>query len=355
VGVVAWGMPLGFPIVDPHIHLWDPGNTPRAVSPAVKLFGWNERLLRTLGPKLFPKSSLDFVGTVDHVMAPYLPGTYRRDTGRWEVRGYVYIQAGWHAKGALGPVGETRWAEAIGGRDMLAIVGEADLSDPSLQALLDAHQSASARFVGIRDMIARDADAGVMDFDESPGRMADPAWRRGFAELGRRGLTFDAWMYSEQLGELRALLQEHEGTKVVLDHLGTPIGIGGPFASYGQTASDRVRRFERWSADLEALAAHPNLRLKVSGLTMPILGWPFGSGAPSVGQVVEALGPMVETALAHFGPERCLFASNFPMDKAVVPWTTLYEAFAQLTASQGSEAQRKLFHDNAVAFYGLDQ
>lgn len=349
-------MPLGFPIVDPHIHLWDPGSTPREVTPAVKLFGWNDRLLRALGPRLFPKSALDFVGVIDHVMAPYLPGTYRRDTGGWAVRGYVYVQAGWKEKGALGPVGETRWAEAIGGRDMLGIVGEARLSDPELGHLLDAHQQASARFVGVRDMTAHDADAGVMDFDAHPGRMADPAWRRGFAELGRRGLTFDTWMYSEQLGELRALLRDHEGTKVVLDHLGTPIGVGGPYAGQGQSAGDRARRFERWSADLEALAAHPNLCVKVSGLTMPILGWPFGerSSPPSVRQVVDALGPMVETALAHFGADRCLFASNFPMDKAVLPWTTLYEAFAQLTASHGEAVQRRLFHDNAVAFYGLD-
>ncbi|MBO6939854.1 MAG: amidohydrolase family protein [Deltaproteobacteria bacterium] len=349
-------MPLGFPIVDPHIHLWDPGSTPREVTPAVKLFGWNDRLLRALGPRLFPKSALDFVGVIDHVMAPYLPGTYRRDTGGWAVRGYVYVQAGWKEKGALGPVGETRWAEAIGGRDMLGIVGDARLSDPELGHLLDAHQQASARFVGVRDMTAHDADAGVMDFDAHPGRMADPAWRRGFAELGRRGLTFDTWMYSEQLGELRALLRDHEGTKVVLDHLGTPIGVGGPYAGQGQSAADRARRFERWSADLEALAAHPNLCVKVSGLTMPILGWPFGerSSPPSVRQVVDALGPMVETALAHFGADRCLFASNFPMDKAVLPWTTLYEAFAQLTASHGEAVQRRLFHDNAVAFYGLD-
>ncbi len=265
------------------------------------------------------------------------------------------MQAGWHAKGPLGPVGETRWAEAIGGRDMLAIVGEAHLEDPALSEVLDAHAAASDRFVGVRDMTARDADDGVMDFDEVPGRMADPAWRRGFAELGRRGLTFDTWMYSEQLGELRALLRDHSDTKVVLDHLGTPVAGGGPYAGQGQSASERVGRFERWSADLEALAAHPNLRVKISGLTMPILGWPFGGREqpPSVGQVADAIGPLVEVALDHFGPERCLFASNFPMDKAVVPWTTLYEAFAQLTESLGEEAQRKLFHDNAVAFYGL--
>jgi L-fuconolactonase len=346
-------MPLGFPIVDPHIHLWDPGNNPRAVTPAVKLFGWSERLLRTLGPKLFPQSALDFVGTIDHVMAPYLPGTYRRDTGDWDVRGYVYVQAGWHAKGALGPVGETRWAEAIGGRDMLGIIGEAALENPELGRLLDAHVAASDRFVGVRDMTARDADPGVMDFDERPGRMGDPAWRRGFAELGRRGLTCDLWMYDEQLGELEGLLREHDRTKVVLDHLGTPIGAGGEYAT--RSASDRERRFERWAAALESLAAFDRLRVKVSGLTMPILGWPFGKRErpPSVAEATDALGPFVETALKCFGPERCLFASNFPMDKAVVPWTTLYEAFAQLTESLGEEAQRKLFHDNAVSFYGL--
>jgi predicted TIM-barrel fold metal-dependent hydrolase len=185
--------------------------------------------------------------------------------------------------------------------------------------------------------------------------MADPAWRRGFAELGRRGLTFDTWMYSEQLRELDALLREQDGTKVVLDHLGTPIGGGGPFAH--RSASDRERIFERWAADLESLAGFDQLRVKISGLTMPVLGWPFGGRErpPSVAEVADALGPFVEVALRCFGPDRCLIASNYPMDKAVVPWPTLYEAFAQLTEPLGELAQKKLFHDNALAFYGLSE
>src|SRR6185369_17949826 len=97
------------PWIDPHIHLWDPVTTPRTVTPAVKLLGWNERLLRTLGPRLFPQAAIDFVGTPEHVLHPYFPGMWRRDHAAFAVRGFVHVQAGWHGRGPLGSAGETRW------------------------------------------------------------------------------------------------------------------------------------------------------------------------------------------------------------------------------------------------------
>ena len=349
-------MALPFPIVDAHIHLWDPRTTPRAVTPAVRLLGWNERVLRAVGARLFPKASIDFVGRVDHVMHPYLPGSHRRDRGEQAFRGFVHVQAGWHGKGPLGPVGETRWLEEVCGQDLLAIVGQADLASPGLGTLLDAHAEASARFVGVRDMLARDPDPGVMDWDERPAGCADPDWERGFAELGRRGLTFDAWMYAPQLPAFEAVARAHPETRVVLDHLGSPVGIGGPFAGYGATAEARESIRKRWEEDLRRIAEQPQVHVKVSGLAMPISGWGWHQRAepPSVDEVIDAFGPLVEVALDAFGVERCLFASNFPMDKAALPWSTLYAAFEALIEPMGPEAQRAVFHDNAARFYGLD-
>tara|TARA_B100001750_G_scaffold174703_1_gene142876 strand:- start:4839 stop:5906 length:1068 start_codon:yes stop_codon:yes gene_type:complete len=349
-------MALPFPILDPHIHLWEPRSTPRQVSPAVKLLGWNERLIQSLGPKLFPRAAIDFVGVIDHVASPYLPGTYLAESEGWEVRGFVHVQAGWHAKGDLAEVDETRWLEALCGRDLLAIVGEARLGAGELDRVLDGHAAASARFVGVRDMTAHHADSGVLDWDaRGAGTMDDPAWRAGLRRLGERGLTFDAWMYAGQLGAFERALQEAPETPVMLCHLGSPVGAAGPYARQGANAAERERIVAAWERDLRAVAAHPRVHAKISGLAMPVLGfdWHRRSAPPSVGEVVDGFAPFVEVALDAFGPERCLFASNFPMDKASLPWTTLYAAFEQLAPSDPA-TQRALFHDNAARFYGLD-
>jgi L-fuconolactonase len=349
---------MSLSIVDPHIHLWAPRTTPRLVTPAVKLFGWSAWALRNVAPKLFPSSSRAFVGKTDFVLADYLPEHWRCDTGGFEVRGFVHVQAGWHGKGPLGSVGETHWLDRIGAPELLGIVGHADLGAESLAAVLDAHREASPRFVGVRDMLAHDRDRGVMNYDERADRCLDPAWQAGFAELGRRELSFDAWMYHPQLRAFEQVVRAHPGTRVILDHLGTPLGYGGPFAGYGQTAAARQEIAARWRDDLAALAGHPQVHAKISGLTMPVVGWGFHERAPSLGppsrtELVDCLGPMVETALELFGPQRCMFASNFPMDKVSAPWTSLYEVFDELTRTRDEAERRALFHDNALRVYGL--
>jgi len=349
----------GVLILDPHIHLWAPKTSPRTVSIAVKLFGWSDWLKRSLVPKLFPKSALRFVGKIDYVMADYLPADWARDHGDFDVRGFVHVQADWQGRGQHAAAGETRWLEQIGGPSLRAIVGEAELDDPDLPALLDAHARASPRFVGIRDILACDRDPMVMDYDHRPDRFDLPAWRAGLVELARRGLSFDAWVYGPQLrrfeAALAAVYAEAPETRVVLDHLGTPIALGGPFAGHGTNAAARERIAARWRDDLAALAEHPQLHAKISGLCMPILGWALDQRPrpPSVDEVVDRIGPLVEHALDCFGPRRCLFASNFPMDKVSLPWTTLYAAYAQLVATRSEAERLDLFHDNAARFYGL--
>lgn len=311
--------------------------------------------MRNVAPRLFPASSLAFVGKTDFVLADYLPEHWQRDTGGFETRGFVHVQAGWHGKGQLGSVGETHWLERVCGAELLGIVGHADLGTESLAQVLDAHAEASPRFVGVRDMLAHDRDAGVMNYDERPERCRDAAWQRGFDELGRRKLSFDAWMYQPQLRSFETVVAAHPSTRVILDHLGTPIGYGGPFGGYGRTKAERQEIAARWRDDLAALAQHPQVHAKISGLTMPVVGWGFHErpSPPSRTELLECLGPMVETALELFGPQRCMFASNFPMDKVSASWTSLYEVFDELTRTRDEGERRALFHDNAARVYAL--
>jgi L-fuconolactonase len=356
-------------VLDPHIHIWAPRTTPQLLSPVVKSLGWSAWALRNLGPRMLPSALMTFVGKTDFVFADYLCDDWQRDAGQavagvalrptveagHDGRGFIHVQAGWTTKGPLGPAEETRWLENNCGPTLRGIVGHAALESDSLVPLLDAHAKASPRFVGIRDMLANDDDRGVVNFDEKMGRCSDPAWHRGFAELGHRNLNFDAWMYHTQLSAFEKVVRAHPDTRVVLDHLGTPIGYGGPYAGYGHTKAARQEIAKRWRDDLAALAGHPQVHAKISGLTMPVLGWGFHEQPtpPSRAQLVDCLGPMVETALELFGAQRCMFASNFPMDKVSAPWTSLYEVFDELTRTRDEAERKGLFHDNAARVYRL--
>jgi predicted TIM-barrel fold metal-dependent hydrolase len=347
-------MPIDVPVLDPHIHLWDPRSTPRTVTPALKLFGWSDTLLHRVGPRLFPRAAGAFVGRTNYVLAPYLPGDWVRDHHGVDVTGFIHVEAGWHGRGRLGPAGETRWLESLCGAELRGIIAHAELDAPHLAALLDAHVAASARVVGVRDITSFDADRAVMKWTRSGARMRSRKWRRGLALLGERRLTFDAWCYHPQLADLAAAAAEAKETRIVLCHLGTPIGYAGPFGSYGTTASARDRIRGEWKDGLARVAAQPNVHAKISGLVMPILGFGFHDRPtpPGVAELVDKLGPLVEVALETFGPARCFFASNFPIDKVSAPWTTIYAAFAALVRSLDAPTRRGLFAENAARFYG---
>jgi predicted TIM-barrel fold metal-dependent hydrolase len=340
---------LDVDVVDAHVHFWNPRTTPREASLGVKLVGWSPGLMKRLVPLLVARSKLDFVGKTDYVLGNYLPSDWKADIAGVPASGFVHVQAGWHAKGTLAPAGETAWVESIGGPTLLGIVGQADLDAPHLPELLDAHRAASKRFVGVRHMTSWSADKRFVSWTMSGSIMQTPAWQKGLALVGERGLTFDAWCYSHQLRDLCTALDSAKNTRVVLCHLGTPIGAGN--------ASDRERLISEWRDDLAAVASRPNAYTKISGLLMPILGFELHTRAtpPTVSEIVDRIGPLVEHALGVFGVDRCIVASNFPMDKVSAPLATIYAAFAELTRSRGREAQAKLFGGNARAFYGLQR
>lgn len=343
-------------ILDPHIHWWSPTETPRRASPLAHTFGrLSPALAGTAANLVVPPAALAFVGDPAGVLGDYLPLHYGSDAAAFDLRGVVHVEADWRGGGALGPAAETRWLEGIGGAHLRAVVAGASLDSRRLPALLDAHRKASPRLRGIRHKLAAHSDRRVMSWARAD-LLDDPRWRRGYASLGDAGLSFDAWVYAEQLPALARVIGAHPATAVVLDHLGTPVGVAGPHRGVGQTAAERAQLEAQWWAGLEAVATHPHVHVKLSGLTMPVVGFGFErrGGAVSAGEIAERVGPWWRRAIELFGAERCMFASNFPMDRVSVRFEALWTAFLDVVADLPEPQIDALVHDNAARFYRLD-
>ena len=288
------------PIIDPHIHLWHPKENPKQVTPLIKAFGWSPWLLDKVTRMVMPKSTINFVGKSEYFLYPHLPVTYHRDTGKYKIDGFVHIQAGWEGEKPFNSIGETEWLMSLEQRP-LAIVGEAHLRDvETLDAVLDAHQKASPLFRGVRDMIAEHPAKNVMDFCESKDMLKSDKFKEGYNRLGQRNLTFDAYLYSHQLPDFIKLVEEVPDTKVVLDHVGTPVGVMGPHGGVGATKAEQDKIKKQWYEDLAKLADVPHVHLKLSGLLMTMIGHQFEKREEpaSVSEVVDAIGPHITYALS---------------------------------------------------------
>lgn len=343
-------------VVDPHIHLFDLLGTPRPMQPLGKMFRGNERLVRAAALKAMPAATIAYFGERTPLLGDYLPGQYRADSASSAVGRYVHIEAGWSDKTPMDPVGETAWLDTLPDGPA-AIVAHADLTrGTAAGAVMRGHLDASAKVRGIRHSISWHEAEGVMDFGTSAAMSRMSGFRAGFDQLAVHDLSFDAWCFGEQIFQIGELADHNPAVPIVLCHLGTPIGIGGAFAGIGTSDSERDAIAGHWRDDLSALATRPQVSCKISGLLMPALG--FGherqETSPSVDQLVDDLGPMVLHALEAFGPERCMFASNFPVDRVSADYETVTRAMLQLTADLDAAAQAALWRDNAAAFYRLD-
>lgn len=351
---------FAFPIIDPHIHQWDLLNTPRILTWPRRLLGWNPWLYRQVLQVGAKPAERAYVGRPDHVMWDYLPADYARDVGALPIEQVVHVEAEWRDRSALGPAAETRWLDglfpAAGTPRLGGIVAYADLRKPSVKQLLDAHYGASTRLRGIRQMLAFDTDEAIMRFCDQPALALATDFRRGFERLQDYSLSFDAWVFHHQLAELADLARAFPEQLFVLDHMGTPIGLGGPFASYGRNAAARDVILKTWQYGMAELAECPNVRVKLSGLFMPVVGWGFEhrKEAVSAQELLDCFAPHAQFVLQQFGVDRCLFASNFPMDKVSLSLQQLYQLYAAVAADYSSADQRKLFYDNARQIYRLD-
>lgn len=277
---------------------------------------------------------------------------------------FVECSAMYRADGpeAFRPVGETEFVNGVaamsasGGygamRACAGIVGYADLTlGAAVGEVLDAHIAASPRFCGIRHAAGWDASAEVRNSHTNPTEhlLLDAPFRKGFAELGRRGLSFDAWLYHRQIPELIDLARAFPDTTIVFDHFGGPLGIG-PYEG------KREEIFLKWREDVAELARCENVYAKLGGVVMPINGFGFHRrGVPANSdELVAASGRYHRHAIDSFGVTRCMFESNFPVDKASCSYPVLWNAFKKMVIDASEDEKNWLFHDAAVAAYRLN-
>lgn len=245
-------------------------------------------------------------------------------------------------------------AEAHPKRAQIAgIVARADLTAPHLGDILDAHEAAGGpRFCGIRMAGACDPHPEVLMI---PGRApaglyADPAFREGLAYLGTRGLTYDTWHYHHQNRDFCELAAAVPETTLILDHFGTPLGVG-------RFEGQRDSIFAQWKDDVAAIAENPNVIAKLGGLAMPDNGWGWMSRdmPPSSDELVEAQGAWYHHMIDCFGPERCMFESNFPVDRLSVGYRVLWNALKKIGAEYHEAAQEAMFSGTARRVYRLPE
>lgn len=293
----------------------------------------------------------------------YLQADYLADAHSGHaVQATVYMQALTHYRQAgpeaLRPVGETEYVVASTSPQpglpqiAQAIVGHANLRlGAEVGAVLEAHvQAGQGRFRGIRHLTTWDADASLANpLTAAPqGLLRDPGYRAGLAELAARGLSYDAWLFWPQLPELIAVADAFPELPIVIDHCGGIVRIG---AYAGR--DDAV--FAGWRASMRELARRPNVHVKLGGLGMRINGFAFEQSAlpPSSLQLAEAWRPWMLTCIDAFGPERCMFESNAPVDQGSYSFVNGWNAFKRLSADLSPTERQALFQGTASRVYRL--
>lgn len=297
----------------------------------------------------------------------YLLEDLLRDTGSGhDVRATVYVQARsmYRAEGPeeLRSLGETEFANGVAARSAsglngpvracAAIVGMVDLMlGDDIAPVLERHIRAGGdRFRGVRNQTAWHASPEINSnpVPPRPGLLSEPAFRRGAAQLAEHGLSLDVWAYHTQLGEVLDLARALPGLLLVLDHCGGPLGAG-PYQKR------RAEVFAEWSAGMRLLAGCPNVVVKLGGLGMAVNGFGFESGdlPPSSAQLVAAWQPYLETCVEVFGAARCMFESNFPVDKGSYGYAVLWNAFKRFAAVASAEEKAALFSGTATRTYRL--
>lgn len=314
------------PIVDAHHHLWERGGRRYLIQDIAADIATGHNVVATVYVEAH--SMYRATGLQDY-----------RPVGEVEFANGV---AAMSASGGYGPAAIC--AGIVGHVDLLL----GDGARPVLEAGIAA---GNGRYRGVRHLTAWDADADIAGgLSKRPrGLLLDPAFRKGFACLGPLGLTFDAFLFQTQITELVDLANAFPETKVVVNHCGGPITIGR-FAAEGDEA------FAQWKASILQLARCSNVVVKLGGLAVRLLGIGFEGQPmpPSSEDVAARWRPYIETCIEVFGPERCMFESNFPPDKGQCSYQVIFNAFKRIAAECSEDEKTALFSATAADFYRLD-
>jgi predicted TIM-barrel fold metal-dependent hydrolase len=238
----------------------------------------------------------------------------------------VHIECGWDPSD---PVGETAWLQRLADQHGYphGIVARATLDAPNVEQVLEGHAH-HKNIRGIRHAINWHPDP-AKTYVTRPDLIRTKAWRHGFSLLQRFGLSFDLQLYPAQMSDAAALALAYPDVLIILDHAGMAV--------------DRDKEgIQRWRLGMRELAAAPNVAVKISGLGTVDWSW-----------TVESIRPFVLQTIDTFGISRCMFASNFPVDKLYSDFDTLYSAFREITKHFSLQERQMLFHDNAARYYRL--
>lgn len=298
-------IPTDFPIIDAHQHFWDPQ--------------------ANYHPWLSDEPMIPFrYGNYGPIRKRYLPPDYLAEARPINVVGSVYVETEWDPND---PLGETAYAHALHDAHGYpnAVVAQAWLDRAGAEDLIVAQASfplvRSVRHKPVSAPCPAEARRG------RAGSMDDPVWRAGFGLVQRHGLMFDLQAPWWELDAAAELASDFPGTTIVLNHAGLP--------------SDRSPQgLEGWRRAMARLARHPNVALKISGIGLEDRAWSITDN-----------GPVIRDAVSIFGWQRCMFASNFPVDSLVGGFSTILNGFYHATSGLSDDARRALFHDNAVRIY----
>ncbi|MGF1597306.1 MAG: amidohydrolase family protein [Acidimicrobiales bacterium] len=309
------------PICDPHHHLWlDAGHTgwPYTLDDLLADTGAGHNVVRTVFLECHAE--------------------YRTDGPRH-----------------LRPVGETEFvaelaerSAELGGAEIAGIMGNADLAlGSAVTEVLEAHEVAGrGRFRGVRYITAQDPHPPLAM--GTSAAMDDPAYLEGVRAVGAGGYTYDAMVYHPQLPELAAVARACPDTPIVIDHLGGFLGTG-PYSG----RRDEIIEF--WTDAMGQLADCPNTFLKLGGIGMPMMGfrWDKQDVPPTSGELAAPWQGPIDWVIDRFGPDRCMFESNFPVDKRGAGYVVLWNAYKRIAAGYSADDKRNLFHDTAARAYRL--
>ncbi|QFZ85179.1 amidohydrolase family protein [Variovorax paradoxus] len=276
---------------------------------------------------------------------------------------YMQAQTRYRPDGprALQPVGETEYVAAVAQKHASGIpeaakgiVGHVDLRlGAEVREVLEAHiQVGQGRFKGVRHLTTWDPDSSLVNpLSATPrGLLLDKAYGQGVAQLSELQLSYDAWLFFHQLPELFELARSVPHTPVVINHCGGILRI----AAYEAL---RAQVFDTWLHSMRQLAKLPNVYVKLGGLGMRINGFDFEKRErpPSSDQLAQTWKPWMEPCIEAFGADRCMFESNFPVDKGSYSYTACWNAFKRLTSGASAEERQALFEGTATRVYRLAQ